>query len=148
MNRARVCSEAHVPARHADAADANLAGLTPRDRLQLVVKEVHAIAGDRASDPDRLAGDEIGIRGDDSSLRGAVRVQHPPPGPGPARDELLGARLATEDEKAHGRYILGEHRQQRWYTREHGHAQVGQHPREVGPACAISGVAAISVAPA
>ena len=53
---ARLLGKSHVPARHAGAADRDLADLAARDGPQSVVKQVHAVAGDGAADRDRLAG--------------------------------------------------------------------------------------------
>src|SRR6185369_12487536 len=64
---------------------------------------------------------------------GAVSVDQTPPGPAPTLDQLVGTRFPPKDKQTHGGDVFRQRREQRRHTREHRHATLGKHPREVRP---------------
>ena len=104
--RLRAAGKSHIAARHTDA-DPKLANLAVRDRPQAIVEEVHAVAGNGASDCDRLSGRHIRIRRDNRGLRGAVSVDQPPSWLRPTLDQLVGTCLPAKDEQTHCRHVFG-----------------------------------------
>ncbi len=119
-----------VTARHARAADVQLAGLAGGNRAEAIVENVHLIVGDGPADGDAPAGVKLATGGDHRCLGGAVGVDHPQSRPVPAPHQVRRARFAAEDQEAQGRHVGAHHRQERGHAGENGDAGIRQDRRQ------------------
>ncbi|MDH6113258.1 hypothetical protein P3T34_005473 [Kitasatospora sp. MAP12-44] len=120
-------------ARGADAADQQLAGLVPGDRLALAVDDGDLPAGQRRADPHRLPGRQQGRAGHHGGLGGAVGVPELAVRCGQPVDQLGRAGLAADDQQPDPLQALDRpERQQGRHGGDHGDPALHQPGPEVG----------------
>ena len=78
-----------------------------------------------------LVGIAFGPRGNDRRFGRPIRVEHPPSGSAPARDQIARTGFAADDQNANRRQIPFHHGQQGRHARQHGDARVGQQARQI-----------------
>ena len=119
-----------IAARHAGAADQQLALDARAQQVQRVVDDVTGVVRNRLADRHGLAGAHDRRRRDHGRLGWSVGVEDRPAGTAPAFGDRGRAGLAAEQDDAQRRDVARQHGEQRRHRVEHGDAgllhQVGQ----------------------
>ncbi len=116
-----------IAARHAGAADQQLAFDAALQKIVCVIGDVTGVIGDGAANAHRLVRVNLGHGGDNRGFGRAVGIENRPAGLAPARGDGRRAGLAAQNDHAQSLDVARQQRQQGRHGVEHGDADFLHH---------------------